>query len=118
MKIGDTMDGSELSFLDSKAGLGIDNIQRLSETDFKVNRSFLGMSKIDKDASINLKRAKIEGNYKNKQGKILRGSATGIKVTTKGLPLQMVENRYYNGYIINKNQGQIIIKGNFLSWYL
>ena len=118
MKIGDYIEGSELEFLQKGASMGIENIQRVSATDFKVNRTFLGMSKIDKNATITLKKATIEGNYENKQGKVVHGYASGIKVTTKGLPLQIVEDKPYNGYIINKNQGQIITKGSFLSWDL
>lgn len=76
----------------------------------------IGSSKIDKDASIRLERSTIEGNFKNKQGKIVHAYSTGIKITTKGLPLQIVGDKSYNGYIIKQNRAQIIVNGNFLLW--
>jgi hypothetical protein len=118
MRIGDYIDGDDLDFIDENASYAIKNIVRLTNTDFKINRTFLGSAAISSNAKISLvSGVEISGNYTAKNGKLMSGTFKGVKVTTYGVPLQEVNGKYYNGYIINGNQAQISINKNIISWF-
>lgn len=118
MKVGDYINGDDLEFINSNASIAIKNITRISNTEFKVNRTFAGRLAISSDAKITLvSKASITGNYIDKNGVMVKNATfTGVKVTSYGLPQQSVGGKYYNGYIINGNQAQTLVGKNIVGW--
>lgn len=116
MKIGDFIDGEDLGFLGSGVSYAIDNIERVSNTVFKVNSTTVGSFKISDDATITLiKNVTIKANYMD-NGVEKTGSFTGIKVITRGLPLTKYNGKSYNGYNINGNESQTVSGKNLIRW--
>lgn len=117
MKVGEYLDGSAIKFLDSKASIAIDYIERISPSTFTVERTTLGaMSRqVDSDAKIViLPNVKLTGELTS--GKKM--TISGFKITTNGLPLAKVEGKKYNNIVINGNQGNVVVNKKFISWPL
>lgn len=101
MKIGSSMKGSELDFLDKNASYGIKSITRVSQTKFSIKPTAIGSWKGIKDnAYLTIEPNKaITGKYFDKGVKTI----TGYKVTQYITPPMQIGNSKTNTYIINGN---------------
>jgi hypothetical protein len=101
MKIGSSMKGSELDFLDKNASYGIKSITRVSQTKFSIKPTPIGSWKgIEDNAYLTIEPNKaITGKYFDKDVKTI----TGYKVTQYNTPPMQIGNSKTNTYIINGN---------------
>ena len=103
VKIGESIKGKELKFIDKNAALAIDKITRETDIKFTVERTFLGMSKIDDGAYILIEDGvSISGEH------VLKGtfrSFKGISIKTIGLPNVPMKSYSINSFIISGDYG-------------
>ena len=101
MKIGSSLKGSELDFLDKNASYGIKSITRVSKTQFSIKPTTVGSWKgIEDNAYMTIEPNKtITGKYFNRGVKTI----TGYKVTQYNIPPMQIGNSKTNSYIINGN---------------
>ncbi len=100
LKVGGKISGSELNAIDPEAGLGIDNIEKISDTKYIINRSKLAAisGKIEKGTYLIIK---INGKM---------GERNGILVTKYGSKPFVIEdkktavNYSYNTFLISQNR--------------
>jgi hypothetical protein len=112
VKIGQSIKGKELKFIDKKASLAIDEIKKVSNTKFNVKATLLGKAYIDDGAYILIEDGKtISGQYFDKGIKHFKG----ISIKTFGLPKLEVGTNSINQFIIVENHGFYRINNNNIS---
>jgi hypothetical protein len=113
MPIGDYIEGSELEFMDSRAGAGISTVTRVSETEFNVNPTMVGrIAGIKKNATIIItKKQTYTGMYNN----IKNYTVAGVEVRYNNISILTVAGQQVNNFIIKGNYGYYYKSKNIIS---
>jgi len=110
-KIGQEIDLDDFgSLIPSEAKIAISKITRVSETKFKIERTWVGAAKINKDA----------GFIIQKSGRIIKGNSyiEGLKITPYGLPNSEITYKggaahTFNSFILSENSRKYLFNGSF-----
>lgn len=104
VKIGGSIEGDELDFLDKNASYGIKSIKRVSQTRFKIIPTNVGSWKGIKDnAYLTIEPNKtISGKYLN-SGSENKYLFKGFKITQYNTPPMNIDGTQTNSYIIHGN---------------
>lgn len=113
MKIGSSIKGDELDFLDKNASIGIKSITRVSEIKFTIKATTIGSWKgIEDNAYLTIEPNKtITGKYFDRGVKTIKG----YKVTQYNTPPMQIGNSKTNSYIINGNNAYYQKTSNTIS---
>ena len=94
IKVGDSIEGTELSVVDKDASNFISKITRLSETEFAIKRTLMGRAGLDDNAKIVIKKfqMKIDGKVEN-----------GYRVYVSGVKT-ILREKIITNFFLNNNE--------------
>ena len=94
VKVGDSIEGTELSVVDKNASKFISKITRLSETEFAIKRTLVGVAGLDDNAKMVIKKfqMKIDGKVEN-----------GYRVYVSGVKT-IFRERITTNFFLNNNE--------------